>query len=1109
MACVSGKVRIPNLTDEPKTVKRHEHFCQICSVANAENVPTNVPKLPTVVRQTITATTKFSEHVNMDPNDILSRDMKEEFRKVLIEYDEVFNPTYGGYNGAVGPYQARVNMGPVQPPQRKGRVPQYARDKLVELQQKFDELEQLGVFKKPEDLNINVEYLNPSFLVKKPNGGFRLVTAFAEVARYSKPQPALMPDVDSTLRQIAQWRYIIATDLASAFYQIPLAKDSLKYCGVATPFKGVRVYVRSAMGMPGSEVALEELMCRVLGDLLQEGVIAKLADDLYCGGNTPEELLNIWRRILQALHHSGLNLSASKTVIAPKSTTILGWVWNQGTIQTSTHRISTLTACSPPEKVKGLRSFIGAYKVLARVLPGCAMHLAPLDDAVAGKASTDKLNWSEELVGDFHSAQAALANHKAITLPRPQDKLWIITDGAVKRAGIGATLYVLRGDQLQLAGCFSAKLRKQQVTWLPCEVEALAITVAIKHFSPYIVQSRSPTCVLTDSKPCVQAFEKLCRGEFSASPRVATFLSMASRYTVSIRHIAGIANLPSDHASRNTTECPEESCQICQFIRKTEESVVRAISLQDILSGNTRLPFTGRHTWQQIQSECADLRRTHAHLKQGTRPSKKLTNIKDIKRYLNRVTIARDGLLIVKHDEPFAPTKERIVVPRSVSDGLMTALHVQLNHPTCHQLKTVAHRYFFALDMDKAIEQVTSNCHMCASLRKVPNNLLQQSTDDPPEAVGLMFAADVLKRNRQLVLVMRECITSYTTATLIQNEQHDSLREGLISLCVQLQPLSGPTSVIRTDAAPAFMKLREDEILQKHHIKLEIGRVKNINKNPVAEKAIQEVEEELLKTANYDRLNRTITPRTLAVAVAAVNTRIRARGLSSREMWMQRDQWTNEQIPIDDYNIITQQHNSRTTNHRPSERSKYPKGKSATNHLINVGDIVYLYSDKDKTSARKRYLVVSTDKPWCHIKKFTGGQLRSASYKVKYTECYKVPARAKDPPAIEDSESEEEDYHTQVSPDNRARDEGKPEEPDPEPVTNDIVGPEIPAQLIEPGETQPALQEEQNVEREEETVHQQPEPPEAPVENSNSTNKFRRSTRTKSTPKWLRDYEIT
>ena len=114
-------------------------------------------------------------------------------------------------------------MGPVQPPQRKGRLPQYAQDKLRELQHKYDELEQLGVFARPGDLGINVEYLNPSFLIKKPSWGFCLVTAFSDVGRYSKPQPSLMPDVDSTLRKIAQWKYLIATDLTSAFYQIPLS----------------------------------------------------------------------------------------------------------------------------------------------------------------------------------------------------------------------------------------------------------------------------------------------------------------------------------------------------------------------------------------------------------------------------------------------------------------------------------------------------------------------------------------------------------------------------------------------------------------------------------------------------------------------------------------------------------------------------------------------------------------------------------------------------------------------------------------------------------------------------------------------------------------------
>lgn len=42
------------------------------------------------------------------------------------------------------------------------------------------------------------------------------------------------------------------------------------------------------MGMLGSETALEELMCRVLGDFIKEGCAAKLANDLNCGSDTPQ-----------------------------------------------------------------------------------------------------------------------------------------------------------------------------------------------------------------------------------------------------------------------------------------------------------------------------------------------------------------------------------------------------------------------------------------------------------------------------------------------------------------------------------------------------------------------------------------------------------------------------------------------------------------------------------------------------------------------------------------------------------------------------------------------------------------------------------------------------
>ena len=56
---------------------------------------------------------------------------------------------------------------------------------------------------------------------------------------------------------------------------------------------------------------------------------------------------------------------------------------------------------------------------------------------------------------------------------------------------------------------FQRQVQGSQTTWLPCEVEALSIAAATKHYSPYLIQSIKKACILTDRKPCVQAYEKL------------------------------------------------------------------------------------------------------------------------------------------------------------------------------------------------------------------------------------------------------------------------------------------------------------------------------------------------------------------------------------------------------------------------------------------------------------------------------------------------------------------------------------------------------------------------------------------------------------------------
>ena len=60
-----------------------------------------------------------------------------------------------------------------------------------------------------------------------------------------------------------------------------------------------------------------------------------------------------------------------------------------GSIKATPHSMSPLSTCSHLESVKNLGSFIGAYQVLARVIPGCAgIHWTEdLQNPCSGKGS--------------------------------------------------------------------------------------------------------------------------------------------------------------------------------------------------------------------------------------------------------------------------------------------------------------------------------------------------------------------------------------------------------------------------------------------------------------------------------------------------------------------------------------------------------------------------------------------------------------------------------------------------------------------------------------------------------------------------------------------------
>jgi hypothetical protein len=409
--------------------------------------------------------------------------------------------------------------------------------------------------------------------------------------------------------------------------------------------------------------------------------------------------------------------------------------------------------------------------------------------------------------------------------------------------------------------------------------------------------------------------------------------------------------------------------------------------VKEVLAGQASVPYSNRQAWKSLQSECPDLRRVHAHLSNGTRPNAKNSKVGIVKKFLRNVKIGRDGLLVVKQSQPFLPQSELIVVPLHILHGLITSLHLTLSHPTAHQLTNVFNRCYYSLNVSDCVGSVTDACSQCQALKTLPAELHHQSSSIPPTSPLYVFAADVLRRSKQYIFVIRDTFSSFTIGSIIANEQKETLRSSLIVSISSLRPNPQSQATVRIDNAPGLFALVNDVYLTKHNIKLDDGRIHNKNKNPVIDKGIQELGSELLKM--YPE-GGPVTESQLAIVVNQLNSRIRNRGLSAWEILCQRDQFTGEQIDVSDLTLSEQQAQHRAANQYASAKNKARGNPCAEKAVVQIGSLVYVKSEGDKNTVRNRYIVVEMGDEHCIIQRFVKSQLRSKKYSVKLTEIYPV-----------------------------------------------------------------------------------------------------------------------
>ena len=195
------------------------------------------------------------------------------------------------------------------------------------------------------------------------------------------------------------------------------------------------------------------------------------------------------------------------------------------------------------------------------------------------------------------------------------------------------------------------------------------------------------------------------------------------------------------------------------------------------------------------------------------------------------------------------------------------------------------------------------------------------------------------------------------------------------------------------------------------------GRTKNVNKNPVAEKANQELELEILK---IDPSGKAISAITLIKAVCVLNTRIRQMGLSAKEMFFGRDQISGERLQFSDDLLGKSQLTSRNQNHSSSAKSKAKGGSKPPLSGIVIGSVVFVKQEGNKFKSRESYVVtdiLANDMAVIQKMDSNKGFFSATKYTVPIDHLYMCSIRGSDYHQCEFSDSSTEGLEHTENPD--------------------------------------------------------------------------------------------
>ena len=117
------------------------------------------------------------------------------------------------------------------------------------------------------------------------------------------------------------------------------------------------------------------------------------------------------------------------------------------------------------------------------------------------------------------------------------------------------------------------------------------------------------------------------------------------------------------------------------------------------------------------------------------------------------------------------------MIPKTLAPSLLYHLHNHSQeHPLRSQQKAKFQRQFYAVGLDKHLDNLHKNC------LTLPKEAIKNETKTAADKRHIHFHVDIIERATQNIMTIKDHYSSYQDAILVKSEKAEDLKEGLIVL---------------------------------------------------------------------------------------------------------------------------------------------------------------------------------------------------------------------------------------------------------------------------------------------------------------------------------------